>query len=202
MQISAGAGSAASGRYSQERWHMAAVRYVAFLRGINVGGKHIIKKEQLVAMFTAAGMSEVRTVLASGNIVFQSVLSDEAVLVERIEDELARTLGYRVAVLLRTLPYLQEMVAKTPFRAVEPGEDAKLYVMFLDEPVDRLQHLHRESAEQGYSIVEMAQREVYIVTYRLPNQRYGDLTAIERAAGKRWTVRNWNTVQKLAALEQ
>src|SRR6187551_1759789 len=81
------------------------IRYVALLRGINVGGHRMIRKDELQAIFEGCGFSDVKTVLASGNVVFSSDLVDEAVLQERIETALHDALGYTVNVMVRTTAY-------------------------------------------------------------------------------------------------
>ena len=68
------------------------VAYVAFLRGINVGGHRLIKMTELAKIFSEMGLAGVRTVIASGNVLFSSDEIDEGRLATKIEGELNRTL--------------------------------------------------------------------------------------------------------------
>src|SRR6187399_1157243 len=82
------------------------VRYVALLRGINVGGNRMISKEQLTSIFEGIGLTRVQTLLASGNVVFSSTETDEATLQKSIEGALETELGYSVNVMVRTVAYI------------------------------------------------------------------------------------------------
>ena len=81
-------------------------RVVAFLRGINVGG-HIVKKERLQGVFEALGFRDVMTYKQSGNVIFETEVKDMEKIRTRIEDKLKKTLGYDVAVFIRTIDYLK-----------------------------------------------------------------------------------------------
>src|SRR4051794_184860 len=76
-------------------------RYVAFLRGMNLGGRRI-KNEELRAEFEALGFEEVATFRASGNVIFAASKESESRLRERIEAGLGEALGYAVPVFLRS----------------------------------------------------------------------------------------------------
>ncbi len=171
------------------------MRYAAFLRGINVGGNRLIKMEELARMFSGMGFSAVSTIIASGNVVFDSTEVEET-LTTKIEQQLHEQLGYDVKILLRSIPYLQALVANNPFKDRE--KRFKLYVMFLAEPPTSSLTPPSLSEEDGLAIVSVTEREVYIVTFELPNGRSGNLTILEKTFGKYTTTRNWNTIVKIA----
>ena len=81
-------------------------RIVAFLRGINVGG-HIVKKEQLRGAFEALGFRDVTTYKQGGNVIFETKVNDLEKIRSRIEEKLQETLGYDVAVFIRSIEYLK-----------------------------------------------------------------------------------------------
>ena len=81
-------------------------RVVAFLRGINVGGR-IVKKERLQEVFEALGFRNVMTYKQSGNVIFETEAKDMEKVRARIEDKLKKTLGCDVAVFIRTIDYLK-----------------------------------------------------------------------------------------------
>jgi uncharacterized protein (DUF1697 family) len=106
-------------------------RYVAFLRGMNVGG-HRISNDELRDRFTAIGLRDVATFRASGNVIFLSDSQPEAELQARIESGLASSLGYGVPTFIRSQDEIKAIVAAKPFSAKELAAFAgKRQVAFL-----------------------------------------------------------------------
>jgi uncharacterized protein (DUF1697 family) len=95
-------------------------RYIALLRGVNVGGI-TVKSAPLAAVFRELGFTEVRTVLASGNVVFETSSSNNAALKRRIEQALADAFGYDAWIVLTTVDHVREVVDAFPFDADDPG---------------------------------------------------------------------------------
>src|SRR5689334_17725733 len=176
------------------------MRYAAFLRGINLGPRNRFEMDELTRIFTGLGFGGVRTVLASGNVVFESDEQDQARLINMIESHLLQLRGSELKVLVRTIPELQAMVAANPFAAYTDNEQVKLYVTFLPAVQEALRSLPPRSEKDGWEIVALSNLELYIVTYGLPNGRFGNLTRVDKAAGPGTTTRNWNTVVKVASL--
>ena len=90
-------------------------RFVAFLRGINVGGR-TVKKEKLQEIFVSLGFQNVATYKQSGNVIFEASTDDVEGLRRKIEDRLQAVLGYRAAVLLRSIEQLKSIVNQQPFK--------------------------------------------------------------------------------------
>ena len=107
-------------------------RYVAFLRGINLGGRRI-KNEELRRHFEEVGFEEVATFRASGNVIFSTPKREaEAALAQRVEAELGKRLGYEVPVFLRNIGEVAAIAAQEPFEAKAVAESkGKLQVSFL-----------------------------------------------------------------------
>ena len=103
-------------------------RYAAFLRGVNLG-KRTVKSAELKAAFEALGFENVKTLLASGNVLFDAKAGKG--LKPKIEAGLREQFGFEVPIVLRTLDELKQMVAANPFGR-EAGEDAQLHVLLLD----------------------------------------------------------------------
>jgi uncharacterized protein (DUF1697 family) len=176
-------------------------RHVALLRGINVGGHRMIKKDELQAIFEGCGFTEVRPVLASGNVVFSSRPADEADLKATIESALEDALGYPVDVLVRSIDYLNELIELDPFGAVGPG-DGHNYVTFMTTAPETIPPMPEHVKDQYFLALGLHDREFFAVSYKRPDGRYGDFGAyMARHFGKQpVTTRNWKTVQKLAAM--
>src|ERR1041384_4756201 len=106
------------------------ITYFAFLRGMNLG-KRNIKMDELRKLFTELKLENVRTYIASGNVIFDAREKDEKKLIARIEKHLKDSLGYDVKVMLRSRAELEAVLKKNPFK--NPPEGAKTYINFYDE---------------------------------------------------------------------
>ncbi len=104
-------------------------RYIAFLRGVNVGGVNL-KMADVAKAMTAAGFSDVRTILASGNILLDST-SDAAKVRSTAERALRDTFGYEAWVLVYDVPTLQKISTGYPFEREVP--DHHSYVTFVSD---------------------------------------------------------------------
>lgn len=107
------------------------MKYVAFLRGINVGGKTIIKMEELRKVFASLDFENVKTYIQSGNVVFESNETDEAKLSEKIE-KAVETNFFKTPVMIRLQDEIKNILAENPF-AGEEFEDRLFHVVFLSE---------------------------------------------------------------------
>src|SRR5512140_2579751 len=105
------------------------MKYIAFLRAINVGGNALIKMTDLKRMFESAGLENVQTYIQSGNVIFASKEEDAEALEKRIESQLEGAAGYKIICFVRTMRELQAIVSKNPFKATA-SETA--YVAFLN----------------------------------------------------------------------
>src|SRR4051794_16056261 len=112
------------------------MRYVALLRGINVGGNKKISMADLRALLSSLGHTDVTTYLQSGNALFNGPRDDSDVLRQEIERRIASDLGLNVKVLVRTPEELERVVAGNPFpeAAISP---TKLHVCFLSSQPDQ-----------------------------------------------------------------
>lgn len=177
-----------------------AETYIAFLRGINLG-KRRVKNDQLLNIFTSLGFDGVKVLIASGNVLFTAVDSDESCVASTIEKALADRLGFNVDTLLRTADEIRAMLEADPFKGITVTKDTRLYVTLLSEPTASTMTLPYASDDGRLRIVSRTQREIYSVLTVEDGGRTVDLMAIlEKEYGKRATTRNWNTIVKAAAL--
>jgi uncharacterized protein (DUF1697 family) len=161
--------------------------YVALLRAVNVGGTGKLPMAELRAMGEALGFTDVRTYIASGNLVFKSDL-DEATVKQDLGRALAQYAGKSVGVLVRTGAEMSAVLAENPF----PDAPANRTVaIFLDTPPPA-DFLSGVSGRQGEDIAA-GRREIYV--------HYADGMADSKlriAAASSGTARNLNTIAKLA----
>jgi uncharacterized protein (DUF1697 family) len=173
-------------------------RYAAFLRGVNLG-KRTVRSAELKAAFEALGFTNVKTLLASGNVLFDAEPGAE--LQARIEAGLERQFGFDVGTVLRSVDELKALVNSDPFDGRREDSDTKLYVTFVGDNQATTLRLPFE-VEGDFKVVKVTSGEVFILAYRKPDGRYGlGMEQIWKHYGKKrlWTSRNWNTVIKAAA---
>ncbi|HJR07701.1 MAG TPA: DUF1697 domain-containing protein [Pyrinomonadaceae bacterium] len=174
-------------------------KYVAFLRGINVGG-HIVKMDNLRRMFEALGFANVETFIASGNVIFDSPSRSAKTLEQKIERHLREALGYEVATFIRSTNEVAAVVAYEPFPDAEPdGKDNALYIAFLaDEPDDEAKRRVLALATP-FNDFHIAGRELYWLCRKKISDSEVSWAALAKALGAQSTMRNSTTVRKLAA---
>lgn len=173
-------------------------QYAAFLRGINVGGKTIVKMEALRGEFEALGYRNVKTVLASGNVVFEAPAdSTPAALAQAISEKLRQALGRDILVVVRSLEELRALAASEPFGGIEATKDTRLFVTFLaDNGKDR--NRLTSAGQPGYRILSVTDGAICSVLEEQPGIGGAELmAAIEKAYGRDVTTRSWNTIEKI-----
>ncbi len=177
--------------------------YAGFLRGINVGGKNVIKMTDLKHTLQSLGLSKVQTYIQSGNVLFQSG-EGEKKLRGKIETTIQTAFGFPVVVILRTLEDLKQIIAECPF----PSEDVALaqasnefqclYVALLDraplsEELSQV-NVYQSEADQYRTIG----RDIFILVHH--SIRDSKLAANLDKLTIPITLRNWKTISKLVDL--
>jgi uncharacterized protein (DUF1697 family) len=177
----------------------SARRYVAFLRGINVGGHASIRMADLQAAFAGMGLREVRTVLASGNVIFNSERSDQKAISREIESGLKKAFNKSIGVVLRSLDELEKLRSSEPFRGIELTPGIRLYVTFLaGEASPRTIVIPYSSANGDFRILQATGGEVISVVDLAQGKGTPEaMGIIEKEFGANVTTRNWNTVLKI-----
>lgn len=169
-------------------------RHIALLRGINLG-KRRIKMDDLRSAFEDLGFQNVRTLIASGNVVFDSDQADG--ILDRIESGLLDRFGFEVPTVLRQTAELDQIVQSNPF--AEWPEDAPIqrYVLFLADPVPvDLDLPHVEAGD--FEVISATTKDLFVVAHRQPDGRNGPgLDKWVKRFKSGVTNRNWNTTQKL-----
>ena len=180
------------------------MRYVALLRGINVGGKNSVKMNDLVQLLQELDLHKVKTYIQSGNAVFESDLEEE-MLLEMLQKGFFKRFGFESNVLIRSIDEIRDILEKLPFQASEitAAEAADpdvehLSVYFLKNIPDQKQ---MDTILEGYSgpdIICSGTREVYLLNHQ--SIRVSKLAIRTSKVFASATLRNWNTVNKLYEL--
>ncbi len=175
------------------------MRYIAFLRAINVG-KRQVKMERLRQLFEECGLKNVETFIASGNVLFDSRSQNEEALRTKIEKHLEASLGFEVVVFLRNEKELAMIAKRHPFTALElKGIDTRLFVGFLADAPAKEAAASLTSCSDKLNNFRVHGRELYWLARGniLESGFYGP--RLEKTIGMRTTLRNINTVDRLAA---
>ncbi len=174
--------------------------YVALLRGINVGGHKQIDMAKLRQAFESCGFQHVKTILNTGNVLFQTEQGDPSPLARTIEETLQQTFGHEIGVILRSNNEIADLVHSDPFQGIPVTAETRLYVTFLSQsPTSRLA-IPYETPEKDFRIIRVTDGEVCSVLTLTQDMRTTDsMRILEKEFGKKVTTRNWNTVVKIQA---
>jgi len=173
------------------------MRYAAFLRAINVGG-HIVKMDRLRKLLEAAGFSGVETVIASGNVVFESNRRASGSLERTIEAHLQKTLGYAVATFVRSMPELAAIAGHQPFGRIslEPGS---LFIGLLHAAPDHDARRKVASLSNHVDTLVVDGREIYWLARHGFAESTISYAVVEKVLRSEATFRNANTIKRMAA---
>jgi uncharacterized protein (DUF1697 family) len=175
---------------------MSTTRYVALLRGINVGRARQVAMPRLAELLTARGYAGVRTHLRSGNVILDSPLAEQELAAD-LETAIEAEFGFAVPVVVRSGQELAAVVAGDPLAPV-PTDPARYSVTFLPEPPSRALVDALPPAEGGDYLV--LGRELYLwLPDGMAESPMGSWKW-DRLLGVTGTNRNWNTVTTLADL--
>jgi uncharacterized protein (DUF1697 family) len=176
-------------------------RYVALLRGINVGGKNPIPMAGLKTCFEENGFDEVRTYIQSGNVVFSSSSTNQAELSRKIERMLRTTFAhYEASVVIRSRTQMRAIVDRAPKGFGMQPMKFRYDVIFLKPPLTAKTALESLSMKEGVDRGWAANGVLYFsrLTSRATSSRLNRVVSLP--IYQQMTIRNWNTTTKLRGL--
>ena len=174
-------------------------RYVALLRGINLGSKNKLPMKELAEFFAEAGCGNVVTYVQSGNIVFSATTRLAAQLPELIITEIGNHFGHRPPIILRTAKQLADVISNNPFLQVGASEET-LHVLFLADSPGAREIANLDPNRSPPDTFTVSGQEIYL---RLPNGVAKSKLTNDYFDGMLRTIstgRNWRTVKKLFEL--
>ena len=171
-------------------------RYIALFDSIRVGGKRLTMAE-LRSAFEAEGLSEVETVVAGGNVLFDHPERPDEGLEEKLGRMMRARFGMSGAVLVRSAQTLAASIADNPFAA--EGEEDFVHTLFLDGRVDPVAFAHMQTGRQGAEQIAMGDRALHIdyVSGAAEAKQVGAF--IERRLGLRGTARSLRSMKRMLA---
>ena len=171
-------------------------RYVAFLRGMNLGRRRI-KNPELCAAFEEIGFTNVSAFLASGNVIFDTDGSNPAAVALSIEDGLRVSLGYEVPTFLRRADEVRSIANHQPFAEVTAERTGKMQVAMVGCNVDQSARDSVLELSNDADMLEIVGRELYWWPKGNFLDSQLDLNALESILGP-FTIRTKNTIERLA----
>lgn len=173
--------------------------YVALLRGINVGGRNVIRMPALKACFDAQGYGSVSTYIQSGNVLFTSPGSSQLVLTRRIERALSKTFLCESRVVVRSFEQMKEIVGTAP-KGFGASPAYRYDVIFLKHPLTPDDAMKGVTAKPGVDRVVAGDGVLYFsrLISRASQSQLSRL--VSRPEYQNMTIRNWNTTGKLVQL--
>jgi len=173
--------------------------FVALLRAVNLGPHNKVAMAALKALAEGLGLSEARTLLQSGNLLFQSKTKSGAVLEKQLEAALGKELGLKTPVVVRSAEGWRAAIDANPFVKEAKADPSHLVIVALKSKIEKAALATLVAAITGREQVKAAGQELY--AWYPDGIGESKLTAalIEKKLGVAGTARNWNTVQKIAA---
>nr|AIA17621.1 Protein of unknown function (DUF1697) [uncultured bacterium] len=173
-------------------------KYFAFLRAINVGG-HVVKMDQLRALFEELGLTNVETFIAGGNVIFDSSSRNASALEKKVAAHLEQALGYPVATFIRSVSELATIVAYQPFPKSSSNEADRLYVGLLGTSPSAVAQKKLLGLSTKLDELHLNGRELYWLCHTAFADSPLSGTLLEKTLGMATTLRNVNTINRLAA---
>lgn len=178
-----------------KEWH-----YLALLRGINVGGKNIIRMAALKECFEGMGFQNVATYIQSGNVIFDVPELDHDVLTSKIENALSREFNYQSRVVLVPLVELKEAVEGAPKWFGKNAAKYRQDVIFLKKPLSAHEAIKSVSLKEGVDQAQASKNVLYFARLASKAAQSHLPRIIKQPVYQSMTIRNWNTTTKLFAL--
>jgi uncharacterized protein (DUF1697 family) len=175
-------------------------RHVALLRAVNLAGRSMVSMASLRALLEELGFSEVRSLLQSGNLVFDDDRRTPAELEHLLEEATMKKLGVRTDCFVRTSKQWGKLVAANPFPGEAKKDPGHFLVVCLKKAPSAAAVKSLQAAIRGREIVRAEGRQAYAIYPDGVGRSKLTAALIEKKLGSRGTARNWNTVLKLAAM--
>lgn len=172
-------------------------KYVAFLRGINVGIQHKVQMKELSSLLTSLGFSNIVTLLNSGNIIFESAEKSITELEPFLEASLSEKFGFSIPVVVRSAEQIKKLYELNPFSNIEIMSDTRLYVSFLKEIPKVEIEFPWKSEDQSFTILEVFDGAIISSLDVSKIKTPKGMEILEKIFGKKITTRNWNTLEKV-----
>ncbi len=174
--------------------------WLALLRGINVGGKNVIRMADLRSCFEAEGFQDVVTYIQSGNVIFRAPVAAPSILTTRIEEMLASAFGYQARVVLRSRDQLEAVVAGAPAGFGSQPDRYRYDAIFLMPPLTASAAMEDVLVRPGVDGAWAGKEVLYFSRLIAQASRSYLSRLVSMPVYQDMTIRNWNTTTRLLKL--
>ena len=172
-------------------------KYVAFLRGINVGGHHKVPMKELKDILQNMGFKNIITLLNSGNVIFETNQAKISELESQIAQQLNSSFGFPIPVIIRSAENLKQLILSNPFSGIEITNETRLYISFLRNKPQTDLLLPWISEDKSFHILQIDGANIISVLDLGIGKTVKGMEALEKLFGKDITTRNWNTILRI-----
>jgi uncharacterized protein (DUF1697 family) len=175
------------------------MKYLALLRGINVGGNSIIKMVDLKEALLENGFLTVKTFIQSGNVLFESAEQNTEKLTKKMEDVIVQKFCVTSRVVIRSELQLTKILENIP-DTWEKGQDLRCYIAFVIEPTTAQQVAEQILLKEGIDSLKIGDGALYMTTQLSGITMSSFSKLASKKIYKEITIRNYTTMQKIATL--
>lgn len=172
------------------------IKYAAFLRGVNVGGKNKVKMETLRQILSDEGFKNVKTYINSGNIIFETKQTNDLKLAETIEKAIEKEFALNIKTMVRKISEIEELIKNNPFDG-QFENDKDLHVFFLDKELPKEKQELLLSNNNENEMYAVQNREIFCLLRITVSDSLMGKDYIGKKLKVSATARNWRTVNKL-----
>ncbi|RMA58062.1 DUF1697 domain-containing protein [Ulvibacter antarcticus] len=172
-------------------------KYVAFLRGINVGGHHKVPMADLKKVLKNLGFENCITLLNSGNIIFEADEQPIKSLEQKLSSKLESHFGFAIPTITRTYNEINRTFVEAPFKNIEVTKDIRLYISFLKEDKKIELELPWISQDGSFKVLQNSNGNIISILDLSINKTPKAMEVLEKHYGKDITTRNWNTIVRI-----
>ena len=171
-------------------------KYVALLRGINVGGNNMIKMEKLRETIASLGFEDVKSYINSGNLIFETAKTADGKLAKEIHDAIERDFGFDISVMVRSMAEIEAIIAKNPF-AGQFENHKDMHLFFLDAELTEDQKTQLFAQANDNEMFAIIDRHILcLLRIHILDSSVGK-GFIDKKLKVATTARNWRTVNKI-----
>lgn len=174
--------------------------WLALLRGINVGGKNVIRMAELRSCFETHGFRDVVTYIQSGNVIFGAPATAPSILTTRIEEMLGLAFGYQAKVVLRSREQMESVVAGAPTGFGAQRDRYRYDTIFLKPPLTARAAMEEVLVRPGVDEVWAGDGVLYFSRLIAQASRSYLSRLVSMPVYQDMTIRNWNTTTRLLHL--
>ena len=174
-------------------------KYIAFLRGINVGGHHKVPMAELRKVLETMSFHNVTTLLNSGNVIFETQSSEPAELSERVAEQLEKVFNFPVPTIVIPADSLIKLLYEDPFKDEILTKESRGYVSFLQHKPKLSIQLPWVSEDRSFKILKVDDNLICSFLDLSRAKTPEAMKVLEKFYGKQMTTRNWNTIQRIGA---